>query len=333
MKCLSQGMLRTMFCAMWLGVSVAAAPVHAQTWKPVKNVELVVPFAPGAGVDVSARSMQAIWTMKHLVETSSVVVNKAGGLGNVGLIYVTQHPGDAHYLVIGSTTLLTNQIVGVSTLSHTDFTPIAVMLSEHVVFSVRADSPLRSGADILQRLQKDPQSLSISIGSAPGNVGHIAMALVAKAAGIDPKRLKVVVFGSAGEGMTALVGGHVDVSVSTLGVMVPQIEAGKLRALAVASAKRLSGVMANVPTWKEQGISAETGYWRGIFAPRGITPEQVAYWEDVLANVNKSDDWQAMAGQYFWDASFKGSKEMRAYIASDYATCKTILTDLGMAKQ
>ena len=333
MKHISGGKLRALFRGLCCAVVFQLTPVHAQSWKPAKNVELVVPFAPGAGVDVAARTIHSIWNAKRLVEQSSVVVNKGGGGGNVGLIYVTQHPGDPHYLVVGSTTLLTNQIVGVSALSHTDFTPVAVILSEHIVFSVRADSPIKSGAEFLQRLQKDPQSLSISIGSAPGNINHIAMARVAKGAGIDPKRLKVVVFGSAGEGMTALLGGHVDVSVSTLGVTVPQIEAGKLRAVGITAARRLSGVMAQVPTWKEQGIAAETSFWRGIFAPKGIAPDHVAYWEDVFANVSKSDEWQAMAGKSFWDASFKGSREMRTFIGADYATFKAILTDLGMAKQ
>lgn len=324
--------VRALLWAMCCGGTALSTPAQAQTWKPTKNVELIVPFAAGSGVDVAARTMHAIWTTKRLVEPSSVVVNKVGGGGNLGLIYATQHSGDPHYLVIGSTTLLTNQIAGVSKLSHADFTPVAVMLSEHLVFSVGADSPLKSGADFLQRLRKDPQSLSISIGSAPGNINHIAVASVAKAAGIDPKRLKVVVFGSSGEGMTALLGGHVDVSASTLGVIVPQVEAGKLRALAVTSPKRLSGPMAQLATWKEQGIAMESGFWRGILAPKGIAPEHVGYWEDVLARVNKTDEWQAMAGKHLWDASFKRSKEMRAFIGSDYAALKTLLADLGMAK-
>src|SRR6185503_13927583 len=118
----------------------------------------------------------------------------------------------------------------------------------------------------------------------------------------------------------------------TLGVIVPQVEAGKLRALAVSSSRRLIGPMAGVATWKEQGIATEAALWRGILAPKGIAPEHVSFWEDVLARVNKTDEWQAMAGKHLWDASFKGGKEMRAFLESDYAALKTILTDLGMAK-
>jgi len=313
-------------------VAIAAPLSHAQDWKPVKHVELIVPFAAGAGVDVVARTMQAIWTSKRYVESTSTVVNKVGGGGNIGMEYAAQHPGDPHYLVIGSTTLLTNHIVGTSRLSYTDFTPIAIMLGEHIVFSVRADSPLKTGNDLVQRLRSDPQSISISIGSAAGNINHIAVASVAKAAGVDAKRLKVVVFGSSGEGMTALLGGHVDMSVSTLGVIVPQIEAGKLRAIAITTGRRLSGALANVPTWKEQGIPTELTFWRGILGPKGITPDQVAFWEGVLSRISKTDEWQAMARKHAWDATFRGTRNTQAYLESDYTAVRGTLADLGMAK-
>lgn len=313
-------------------VAAAASVAHAQGWKPVKHVELIVPFAPGAGVDLVARTMHATWTSKRLVDATSTVVNKPGGGGNIGLLYAAQHAGDPHYLVLGSTTLLTNHIVGTSKLSHADFTAIAIVLGEHIAFSVRADSPLKTGADLLQRLRSDPQSVSLSIGSAAGNINHIAVASVAKAAGADAKRLKVVVFGSSGEGMTALLGGHVDMSVSTLGVIVPQIEAGKLRAIAITTPRRLSGVLANVPTWKEQGIATELTFWRGILAPKGITPDQAAFWERVLATISKTDEWQAMARKHAWDAIFRGARDTQSYLESDYAAVRATLADLGMAK-
>ena len=312
--------------------AAAAPPAHAQGWKPAKHVELIVPFAPGAGVDVVARTMHAIWTSKRLVETTSAVVNKPGGGGNIGITYAAQHAGDPHYLVLGSTTLLTNHIVGSSKLSHVDFTPIAIILAEHIVFSVRADSRIKIGADLLQRIRSDPQSISISIGSAAGNINHIAVASVAKAAGADAKRLKVVVFGSSGEGMTALLGGHVDMSVSTLGVILPQIEAGKLRAIAITTPRRLSGVLANVPTWIEQGIPTKLTFWRGILGPKALSADQVEFWERVLSTISKTDEWQAMARQHAWDATFRGTRDTQAYLERDYAAVRAILTDLGMAK-
>lgn len=324
---------RTLVAATILANALLANCVLAQGWKPDKHVELVVPFAPGAGVDNTARVMHKIWSTMRLVETTSTVVNKPGGGGNLGFIYTSQHAGDPHFVTIGSSTMLTNHIIGTSQFSHADFTPLALVLSENIVFSVKADSPLKSGGDLVQRLRGDPQALSFSVGSALGNINHITLAAVAKAAGIDAKRLKVVATGSSGAGMTALLGGHIDVSVSTLGAIVPQVEAGKLRVIGIASPQRLSGSLANVATWKEQGIPVEFILWRVMLGAKGITPEQAAFWEGVFARIDKSEEWQAMAKKVFWDTNFKGSRETRAYMDADYVALKAVLADLGMVKQ
>jgi putative tricarboxylic transport membrane protein len=326
-------LLRRLSVAATIAFCLLPAAAPAQTWKPAKNVELVVPFAPGSGMDVVARSMHGIWTTRRLFEGTSTVVNKSGGGGNLGLLYMSQHAGDPHYLAVASATVLTNQIVGIGKLGHADFTPVGILLAEHLIFAVRADSPMRTGADLVARLKQDPASVSLSVGSAAGNVNHIAAAMVAKSAGVDPKRLKVVVFGSAGEGMTALLGGHVDVSISSLGVIVPQVEAGKLRALAVTAPQRLAEPLASVPTWKEQGVAAQLSLWRGIFATKGAPAEAVAYWEDVVGKVAKSDEWQAQAKKNLWDATFRGARDSRALMDADYAALRSVLTDLGMAKQ
>lgn len=312
------------------GISVVSA--QAQRWKPDKHVELVVPFAAGANADRLARAMQTIWSAKQLIQTTSAVVNKGGGGGAVGWLYMSQHAKDPHYVAIGSATLLTNHIIGTGQLNYTDFTPIATLLNESTVFAVKADSVIKSGHDLIERLRADPRALSISVGSALGNSNHIALALVAKAVGIDPKRLKVVAFGPAGAAMTALLGGHVDVAVSSLGVFVPQVEAGKLHVVAVGSPQRLSGAFATVPTWKEQGIAARFGSWRVMLGTKGITNEQVAFWEEVIARLDKTEEWQAMARSLMWELAFKGSRDTRESLDADYAILKAVLTDLGMAK-
>lgn len=305
---------------------------HAQSWRPEKHVELIVPFTSGTALDNAARTMQGIWSAAKWVPATSTVVNKAGGGGAVGWLYLNQHAKDPHYVAIGSATLLTNHIIGTGQFNYTDFTPIATLLTEATGFTVKADSPINSSRDLMQRLRADPQSLSISVGSALGNSNHIALALVAKAAGIDPKRLKVVAFASAGAGMTALLGGHVDVAVSSLGVFVPQVEAGKLRVVVVGSPQRLSGTFAAVPTWNEHGITTEIGSWRVVFGAKGITSEQVGFWEDLFAKLDKTEEWRAMARSRLWQTSFKDSHETRLSLDAHYATLKTALGSLGMAK-
>jgi putative tricarboxylic transport membrane protein len=217
-------------------------------------------------------------------------------------------------------------------LNHSDFTPLAVVLNESTVFAVKADSPIRSGRDLVQRLQADPAGVSISVGSALGNSNHIAVALIAKSVGVDVKRLKVVPFASAGAGMTALLGGHVDVAVSSLGVFVPQVSAGALRLIAVGGAQRLRGKFADVPTWQENGVKVQFGSWRAMFGARGITADQTRYWEQLLEKTTRTDEWQTMAANRMWEATFKGSQETKSLLDQEYASLRVVLTDLGMAK-
>jgi putative tricarboxylic transport membrane protein len=303
------------------------------SWKPDKHVEVIVPFAPGTALDHAARGMQGIWSANRILPVSSTVINKPGGGGALGWLYLDQHAKDAHYVAIGSPTLLTNQIIGTGKASYTDFTLLAMILTEYTVFAVRADSPVKSGTDLIQRLRGDPQSISISVGSALGNTNHIALASIAGTAGINSKKLKAVAFASAGAGMTALLGGHVDLAVSSLGVFVPQVEAGKLRLIAVGAPHRLSGSLAQIPTWKEQGVAAESGSWRVMLGPRGISDGQIRYWEDVFLQLSKNQEWQSLARTRYLEPVFRDSRTTRASLDADYAQLKAVLGDLGMARK
>ena len=314
-------------------ISYGSSAQERSSWKPDKHVEMIVPFSPGTALDHAARAMQGIWTTNRVMSVSSTVINKGGGGGALGWLYLEQHPKDAHYVAIGSPTLLTNQIIGTGRASYTDFTPLAMILNEYTVFAVRADSNVKSGTDLIQRLRSDPQSLSFSVGSALGNINHIALASLATTVGIDSKRLKAVAFASAGAGMTALLGGHVDVAVSSMGLFVPQVEAGKLRLIAVGAPRRLSGALAQIPTWKEQGVAAESDSWRVMLGPRGITNEQIRYWEGVFLQLSKDQEWQSLAKARYLDASFRDSRTTRTALDAEYVQLKAVLEDLGMAKQ
>src|SRR6185436_2637831 len=121
---------------------LAAAPCAAQsTWKPERAVELVVVSAPGGGNDKLGRFLQRIWQENRWLETVQVV-NKVGGGGAVAYNYTNQRPGDAHTLAIARVSLLSNHILGLSPLTYTDLTPLALMSSEAICLAVRADSPI-----------------------------------------------------------------------------------------------------------------------------------------------------------------------------------------------
>ena len=133
-----------------LSIFAVNSLVYAQAaWKPQKNVEIIAGTSPGGGQDTSARAIQRLIQEKQLLEVPSAVVNKPGGGSSVGYAYLNQHPGDAHYLMSATTPLITNPITGLMTITYADITPLAMLFDEYIATSVAANSPIKSGKDLL----------------------------------------------------------------------------------------------------------------------------------------------------------------------------------------
>src|SRR5262249_7766425 len=152
----------------------------------------------------------------------------------------------------------------------------------------REDSPLRSGKDLLNLFKTSADTLPIGIATAAGNTNHIAAAAVARAAGADVKKLKVVIFGSGGEAMTALLGGHVGLVATPVANSLAHVQAGRIRVIGVAAPQRFEGPLAAVPTWKEQGADVVVANWRPVIGPKGLAAPQVAYWEGVFSKLTQT---------------------------------------------
>jgi putative tricarboxylic transport membrane protein len=315
-----------------LALLLAASLAHAQAWKPSKNVEIVVGVSPGGGIDRMARLMQKVLQERRLIEVPANVVNKPGGGSTIAHAYLQQHAGDAHYVEIAATSLLTNHITGRSAISHRDFTPIVMLSDEYIGFLVREDAPLKTGKDLLAALRASPESLPVGIATAAGNTNHIAAASATKIAGGDVKKLRVVVFGSGGEAMTALLGGHVALVATPAANAIAHVQAGRMRVLAIAAPQRLEGALAAVPTWKEQGADVVVANWRPIVGPKGLTAPQVAYWESTFAKLTQSDEWRSEVARDGSVSHYMNSRELGAYFEAQYAAFKVILTDLGLAR-
>lgn len=316
-----------------LALAAASPAALAQgAWKPARNVEIVVGVAPGGGIDRTARLIQKILQDERLIGVTAAVVNKPGGGGSIAQAYLNQHAGDAHYFEITATSILTNHITGKSQHGHRDFTPIAMLYDEYLGFLVRQDSPLKTGKDLLAALRQNPEALPVGIATAAGNTNHIAAGLAAKVAGADVRKLRVVVFGSGGESMTALLGGHVSLVVTPSANAIPHLQSGKMRVLAVAAPARLDGALASVPTWKEQGAEIVVANWRPVIGPKGLSAAQVAFWEEAFARLTRSDEWVSDVARSGGVNHYMNSRDLAAYFDAQYAQFRAILSDLGLAR-
>lgn len=316
--------------ALTMAAMVSASQAATTEWRPERNVEFNVGSGVGGGSDTIARTLQGIWQSKGLVRPSVTVVNKPP---TIAMSHIHQQAGNAHYVLVASTTFLTNHITGTSALKYTEFTPIAVLGEEPIIYSVRADSRLKSGKDLVEVFRKDPKALSVGIASALGNHNHTAVAMVMKAAGGDIRDLKVVVFDSSSKGMIALLGGHIDLYASSIDAAVPHIQAGKARALAIAAEKRLRDDIGTVPTWREQGVNVVASDIRFIVAPGKLSDSQIAYWDDVFAKTTQSDEWKKFDSTGYSLPFYLNSRDSTRYLDARYALLRTILGELGLAKQ
>jgi len=324
---------RLQFTTIALAIFALALPAQAQqTWSPTRNVEIVVGSAPGGSNDKTARSVEKAIVEAKLIPTSLTVVNKPGGGSTIAFAYVRQKKADPHTLLVGTTALLSNHIVGTSTISYDDFTPIASLFNDYVVFAVNANSPIKTGKDLIAKLKENPQSVSIAFATTLGSHNHIAAGLLAKSVGVNARSLKAIAFKGSAEAITQVMGGHIDLVTTAAGNVANHVAEGRLRVIGVSSPKRFPGALAAVPTWKEQGANLVYGGWRSIMGPRDLTPAQIAYWESVLRKVTETKEWKEDLEKNYWSDDFVGSAQFRKDLAKDYADMKSVLVDIGLAR-
>lgn len=314
-------------CSMLMVLLAGAA--SAQGWKPERNVELTIPTSPGGSNDIAGRVIQKLWTELKLLPVPSAVVNRSGGEHIVAYTYISQRTGDAYAIGVMSTPMLVNPIEGRTRLTHNDVTPIAYLITEPMIAVVRADSPIRTGKDLVEALRKNPAALSIALTST----GHrVSIGMPLQKAGVNIKGVRMPAFKGGGETVTAVLGGHADVLITSVSTSVPHIASGQMRGIAVSSSQRLGGALAAVPTWQELGYQS-SGSWKGVMAPKGITPAQVAFWEDVMRKSAASDEIRQYAEQNQWLIEFKGAADTKKWLDEESAALKSTMTELGLVRQ
>jgi len=200
------------------------------------------------------------------------------------------------------------------------------------VYVVAADTPIKTGKDLIARLRKDPKSVTIGFSPVLGAHNHIAAGLLMKAAGGNARDLKVVAYKGSADAIPNLMGGHIDLVTTAAGNVAQHVAAGRLRIVGVSSDRRLPGPLADVPTWKEQGVNVLFGAWRAIFAPKGLSPQQVTYWEGLLRKATEAPEWKDDLQKNVWADAFLSGDAFRKDLDQDYADMKSVLVDIGLAK-
>ncbi|MGW8048975.1 tripartite tricarboxylate transporter substrate binding protein [Staphylococcus shinii] len=294
---------------------------------PDETVEIVAPASPGGGWDTTARAIQKIILEENLTKQNVNVINKPGGGGEVGWQYLKSR--SLNTISINSSLLLSNNELGLSDLNTDDFTPIAILATEWISLTASNKSNLNSGKEVMEKLKKDPKSLTIGVAPGLGNNDHLAFVQAAKEYGVDVENIDFLVYKSGGDLQTALLGGHVDVASTAVSEVKEQHQTGKLKMLAVTSDKPIEGIE-DVPTWEDQGINVVFPHWRGVMGPKDMTPEQREYWDTTMEKVVKSKRWQEIRKNNDWENFYKDSEESEKFLKAQRKKYNKLVNDSGL---
>ncbi|KWR81312.1 Bug family tripartite tricarboxylate transporter substrate binding protein [Cupriavidus sp. IDO] len=271
---------RALLCLALPALLAGAAPAMAADSYPSQPVRLVVPFPPAGGTDVLSRlvfnkvGMATHWNV--------VVENRAGAGGNIGLDAVAKARPDGYTLGMGQTANLAINPTLYPKMPYDavkDFAPVVLVSAQPVVLIVRADAPYKTVADLVTAAKGKQLSMA---SAGTGTVGHLTGEMFARRAGI---KMLHVPYKGASPALTDLLGGQTDFYFATPPIAMPMIKAGKIRALAVTSAKRLP-LLSAVPTVAESGYAGfQAEDWKALVAPAGTSPEVV---KRLNAEINKA---------------------------------------------
>jgi putative tricarboxylic transport membrane protein len=306
------------------GAAADSAPV---TLAPLERLEVIAPASPGGGWDQTARAMQRALLQSRLVPAVEVR-NSPGAGGVIGLAQlVSGDKGRGDALLVGGLVMLSAARTNRAAVSLSDATPIARLTGEHEVIAVPAGSELADLDDLVQALRVQPGAVSWAGGSG-GGADQLLVNAFARAIGVDPVRMDYVPFAGGGEVAQALLDHEVAIGVSGYAELAPHLEAGRLHALAISAAQRLPGVA--IPTLREQGVDLIMLNWRGLFAPPGISDEQRARLEDLVATLVRTPAWRDALAQHHWTDLYLPAPAFATFLATESARTASLPDPRGM---
>ena len=291
---------------------------------PSRDVTMIVPFGAGGGSDILSRTIANVVRDLKLLPVSLLIENRPGSSGAVGYTYVAKQKGNPYTLATVSVSFFTTPLLGASEVTYRDFTPVAAIAMSPYIMAVRAASPLKTFDDV--RKARRLTTGTVGVVSDPVLLAR----MLQNATGVT---IDTVPFDGEGEVMAAVLGGHIDFMLGNPAEVLPQIEAGTLRPIAVSTANRISSV-SDAPSFKELGLNIEHVQLRGVVMPGGVPPETVAFWEQALRKVAESEQWKREYLDRFRDEPrFVGSSEFAQVLESTSALYARTMTELGLKKE
>jgi len=302
---------------------LAAGSVFAQ----IDTLKIMIGANPGGGFDQTGRGIGAAMVGAGVARNVSYE-NRGGAGGTIGLAqFVNTDKGNPNAMIVTGAVMVGAIETNKPPVTLKNATPIARLFADTMVIVVPAASPIRSLKDLVDRLKANPGAVSWGGGSR-GSIDHILAGLIAKEAGVEPTRVNYVPFAGGGEAKAAILGGHVTVGIAGVSEFAPDVEAGRMRALAVSAGAKVRGL----PTLKEQGINVEIYNWRGVYGAPGISPEQRKGLIDAVVKATESAAWKDTLRKNDWSPYLLTGDDFGRFVESESARLGAVLREIGVAK-
>ncbi|WP_207887218.1 tripartite tricarboxylate transporter substrate binding protein [Pseudomonas sp. 30_B] len=298
-----------------------------------KRPECIAPASPGGGFDLTCKLAQSALMDSKLLSKPMRVTYMPGGVGAVAYnAVVAQRPADGNTITAFSSGSLLNLAQGkFGRFDENAVKWLAAIGTSYGAIAVPADSPFKNLGDLVTALKADPSKVVIGSGGTVGSQDWMQTALIAKAAGIDPKQLRYVALEGGGEIATALLGGHIQVGSTDISDSMPHIRAGKMRLLAVFAEERLKDEgMTDIPTAKEQGYDIVWPVVRGFYVGPKVSDEDYQFWKASFDKLLASEDFAKLRDQRELFPFAMTGPELDAYVKKQVTQYKQLAREFGL---
>lgn len=300
----------------------------AKAWEPTKPVEFIIPAGAGGGADVMARFISPLIAKYKLSPKPFIVINKSGGAGAEGFLYVKGKKGDPHIIIITLDNLFTTPLATGVPFNWKDLTPVSRLALDYFVLWVNAESPYKSAQQYLDAVKKEPGKFNMG-GTGSKQEDQIITVMMEQAFGV---KFSYVPFKGGGEVAVELVGKHVHSTVNNPAEAVSHWKVGRLRPLATIDHVRI-----DLPDWKEiptmkEATGKDLAYnmLRGIFTPPGITKEQQDFYIGVMKKVTETPEWKKYTSDFGLKQAFLTGPEYVKWLEEKESATKDLMGKGGL---
>jgi len=297
----------------------------AEGWRPSEPLTVTIPFGPGGGNDILARTLIRILEQYRLYPGPITAVNRVGGSGSVGWGYVFRQTGNPYHIATTSGSFITVPLQARTEWNPLLFTPVALLASDDLLFIVRGNSDIRTFADFVQRART---SRTVIGGIGTIQVDFIVPKLVARQAGFE---FTYVPFNEQGQLITALMAGSLTAAMSNPAEVLGLMQAGEVRALAY-SGVRTPGVLRDVPTLRSLGYNVQVSLPRGLVLPPGVSREAQEWWIETVRQVVQTPEWKSYVERQLLTENVLYGEDFRQFLRETSATFERILREEGVLK-